>query len=95
VQFESWEKPYTDLKECCTEKFSYDYHNCCAADGLGGCGDPPPTLKYYPTWQEGKLCQSKTYFEGWEQTFDTLDGCCTLLFSYAYDDCMASNQGNV
>ena len=89
--FESWETPYADLKECCTNKFSWDYQNCCSAEGLGGCGDPPPIERYYPTWQEGKLCQSKTNFEGWETTFNTLKDCCTSQFGYMYEACCQSD----
>jgi len=90
-EFEAWEMPYTELKECCTSKFSWDYANCCAGDGLGGCGDPTPTVKYYPTWQDGKLCQSKTSFEGWEQKYDTLKDCCNRQFGYAYEACCQSD----
>ncbi|KAL7497451.1 hypothetical protein ACHAWT_007422 [Skeletonema menzelii] len=90
-EFESWEEPYVELKDCCTDKFSWDYANCCAGEGLGGCGDPPPSVKYYPTWQDGKLCQSKTSFEGWEQTYDTLADCCTSTFAYSYDACCQSD----
>ena len=89
--FESWETPYTDLKECCTNKFSWDYQNCCSAEGLGGCGDPPPVERYFPTWQEGKLCQRKTNFEGWETTFETLTDCCTSQFGYMYEACCQSD----
>jgi hypothetical protein len=90
-EFESWEAPYEELKDCCTDKFSWDYAKCCSGEGLGGCGDPPPTVKYYPTWQDGKLCQSKTSFDEWEQSYDTLADCCTSSFAYAYEACCQSD----
>jgi len=90
-EFESWEEPYTELKDCCTNKWSWDYAKCCNGEGLGGCGDPPPTVKYYPTWQDGKLCQSKTSFDGWEVSYDTLEDCCTSTFAYAFEACCLSD----
>jgi len=90
-EFEGWEEPYTELKDCCTNKWSWDYAKCCNGEGLGGCGDPPPTVKYYPTWQDGKLCQSKTSFDGWEVSYDTLEDCCTSTFAYAFEACCLSD----
>ena len=92
-EFESWETPVIELKECCTTYFSWDYSNCCAGEGLGGCGDPPPAVKYLPKWSDGQLCQTKTSLEleGWEQTYDTLNDCCTSHFGYAYEACCQSD----
>ncbi|KAL3782315.1 hypothetical protein HJC23_001923 [Cyclotella cryptica] len=35
--FEVWDLTYTSLKECCKDKFAWDYDNCCQSSGMGGC----------------------------------------------------------
>ena len=49
-----------------------------------------PSVKYYATWQSGKLCNVKNTFESWEQTFGSLKECCTKQFAYVYNDCCNS-----
>lgn len=95
-EFQSWELPYSTLDECCNEKFSYDMDGCCASQGMGGCADssnnndPPSPLRYYPTWSTGKLCQAKSAFEDWEQSYVTLQDCCDEHFSYSHGECCGS-----
>lgn len=95
TEFESWEEPFDSLEACCIAKFSYDIKGCCESEGMGGCGgsgnDEPPPLRYFATWKQGKLCESKRVFEDWEQPFDSLQDCCNEKFSYDYEACCQSN----
>ena len=53
---------------------------------------PSKGVRYYATYGSESSCTSKTVenFERWEESFGSLDECCSLLFSYDYDGCMMS-----
>jgi len=53
---------------------------------------PSKGIRYYATYGTSSSCTSKTVgnFESWEESFGSLDECCSLLFSYDYDGCMMS-----
>ena len=50
--------------------------------------------RFYPTYISGQLCHSKSSFDSWEQSHETLKDCCEALFSWDYDACCnSSNMG--
>ena len=58
---------------------------------------PSKGVRFYATYgstssESSSSCTSKTVenFESWEESFGSLDECCSLLFSYDYDGCMMS-----
>ena len=49
---------------------------------------------FYPTWISGQLCNSKTSFDSWEESFTTLAECCKAHYSWDYSACCKSyNMG--
>ena len=48
-------------------------------------------VKYYANYNEGS-CSSKSTnkFSSWEESFDSLEDCCDVAFSWDYDACMGS-----
>jgi hypothetical protein len=91
VVFHEGETPYENLVDCCNAHFQWDVEGCCAKGG--GCPEigvaaieevtdaSGEVLRFFPTWQAGKLCDSKTTFESWEVSYTTLDECCDFHFS--------------
>ena len=53
---------------------------------------PSKGIRYYATYGSESSCTSKTVenFESWEESFGSLEECCSLLFSYDYDGCMSN-----
>lgn len=50
--------------------------------------------RFYPTYISGQLCHSKSSFDSWEQSHETLQDCCEAHFSWDYDACCnSSNMG--
>lgn len=47
-------------------------------------------LRYYATYSEDNLCSSKlqSEFESWDVSYETLEECCDVSFSWDYDACM-------
>jgi len=96
--FTEFEVPYDTLYECCEDKFGYNVDRCCA-DG-GGCpeigvvaagevsDERGEATRFFPTWEQGKLCDSKTDFYVGELSFASLDECCQEQFSYDLDNCL-------
>jgi hypothetical protein len=52
----------------------------------------PQTERYYATWNPTQLCGQKSSFDTWEESYESLDECCEMKFSWDYDACMASKQ---
>jgi len=52
------------------------------------------TPRFYPTYISGQLCHSKTMFDDWEESFETLKECCESFFSWDFEACCSSlNMG--
>jgi hypothetical protein len=51
---------------------------------------PRAPHRYYPTYVRGKLCQSKSTFDSWEQSHATLRECCDSHFSWDLTACCGS-----
>ena len=47
-------------------------------------------VKYFASYAEGSLCASKSVssFESWEDTFESLEECCEVAFSWDMDACL-------
>ena len=48
--------------------------------------------RYYATWNPSQLCGMKSSFDAWEESYESLEECCEMKFSWDYDACMASEQ---
>lgn len=48
------------------------------------------TPRFYPTYLAGELCHSKTSFESWEESYETLRECCEAVFSWDFEACCSS-----
>jgi len=75
---------YESLFECCAAEFFYDMDKCMspAKDGQS---------MFYATYIKGSLCSSKTEFEPWETSFETLEECCNEVFYFDKEECMKSS----
>ena len=49
--------------------------------------------RYYATWNPSQLCGVKRNFDAWEESYDSLEGCCEMKFAWDYDACMAGGGG--
>ena len=49
-------------------------------------------VRYYATYSEGESCSSKNVnkFDAWETSYETLEECCEMEFSWDYDSCVSS-----
>lgn len=58
-------------------------------DSSSGDEIASPT-RYYAAYAEGKPCASKPIaeFERWDESFESLEECCGVSFSWDYDACM-------
>lgn len=87
------ELPFDNLAECCNDHFWWGVEQCCELGG--GCTDVRRRRieaaatedtgyaepRFFPTWEKGKLCDSKRVFESWENPpYTTLDECCEEYF---------------
>lgn len=74
---------YESLFECCAAEFFYDMDKCMspAKDGQ---------FMFYATYIKGSLCSTKTEFESWETSFETLEECCNEVFYFDKEECMKS-----
>jgi hypothetical protein len=47
-------------------------------------------LRYYASYSDDKMCASKatTSFESWEESFESLDDCCEMAFSWDVEACL-------
>jgi len=50
------------------------------------------TERYYATWNPTQLCGQKSTFDAWEESYESLEECCEMKFSWDYDACMASSE---
>jgi hypothetical protein len=48
--------------------------------------------RYYATWNPSQLCGMKSSFDAWEESYESLEECCEMKFSWDYDACMTSEQ---
>lgn len=48
------------------------------------------TPRFYPTYISGELCNSKTSFDSWEESYGTLRECCEAFFSWDFEACCSS-----
>jgi len=92
--FMDYETSYDNLHDCCVREFTWDIEQCCASGGgcpeIGVAVDAAVTdeagaedgtsERWYPTWIEGRLCDSKTSFYVGEQSFATREECCAEWF---------------
>jgi len=46
--------------------------------------------RFYPTFVLGQLCNSKISFDSWEESYGSLEECCTTHFSWNYEACCKS-----
>lgn len=54
--------------------------------------DASNLTRFYPTWVGGQLCNSKTSFDTWEESYGTLRDCCLSHFSWDYTACCESSD---
>jgi hypothetical protein len=52
----------------------------------------PQAERYYATWIPTQLCGQKSSFDEWEESYESLEECCEMKFSWDYEACMASEQ---
>ena len=97
---------FSSLDECCANIFWYDMEGCIArshvADFQPLTEEEVLSLEYssvvsdvprfYPTFISGQLCHSKTSFDAWEESHDTLKECCQTHFSWDYEECMKNGR---
>merc|ERR1712194_11708 len=96
--FTAFEHPYETLHECCEDKFGYNLDKCCAEGGgcpeigvvatQGVTDESGGAVRFFPTWEKGKLCDSKSDFSGWELSYTSLNECCAGHFAYDLGTCM-------
>jgi len=93
---------FSSLDECCANIFWYDMEGCIArsrvADFQPLTEEEVLSLEYssvvndvprfYPTFISGQLCHSKTSFDAWEESYESLEDCCQTHFLWDYDACM-------
>jgi len=61
-----------------------NFHQSEESDFVNSLGE----VRFYPTWIAGQLCNSKSSFENWEESYSTLAECCKAHFSWDQESCL-------